>query len=136
MALRVNIVLACATDGVISVLAATLLLLKFGNPYVAFAVTLAIPPLSCWLGGLRRPPAVAMIAVMAGIGWFFGTCFTSVVVVAGAARIERNASLPLAGYDQIVPCAACSAVMAVIWACVVALPENGGSSRIKNNGDA
>ena len=57
-------------------------------------------------------------------------------MVAGAARIERNASLPLAGYDQIVPCAACSAVMAVIWACVVALPENGGSSRIKNNGDA
>ena len=123
------------SGGVVSVLVAILLLLKFGNPYIAFLAALGIPPLACWLGGLRRPTAVAMIAVMAGIGWFIGNCFTDAVVVGGATRIQRNASLPLAGYDPTVPCAICSALFAIVWACVVALPKSVDCNLIKMNGE-
>ena len=123
MAIRINVIVACLAGSVVSVLLAILLMLKLDSAFAAFLPTLLIPPLSCWLGGLRRRDTLLMIAIFGTIGWFAGTAFTQVVAMGPQSQIEHNVKRPLAGNDPIVPCAICGGIFAFGRACFVVTPN-------------
>ena len=112
MAFRLNLLAFCFAGGVVSVIAALLILVKTDSPFLAFIPTLVIPAGFCWLGGVRHRKTLIMISVFAVIGWFAGTTLTPVISMGPRLQLEKIMNSPLAGHGEIVPCAVLGAIFA------------------------
>ena len=130
MAFKTNLLATCLAGGVISVIAAMLILVKTGSPFLAFIPTAVIPAGCCWLAGLRDQKTLFMIAVFATIGWFAGTALTPVVAMGPQLQLEKIMNSPFAGHGALVPCAVLGAIFAFCRTVFVNPPQKTDSDSI------
>ena len=130
MAFRINLLATCLAGGVISVLAAMLILVKTDSPFLAFVPTAVIPAGFCWLAGLRDQKTLFMISVFATIGWFAGTALTPVISMGPRLQLEKTMNSPLAGNGAIIPCAVLGAIFAFCRAVFAGSPQKTNSDMI------
>ena len=120
MGYRFNVITDCLAGCLISALLSILLMLEFDSVFLAFLPMITIPPLSCWLGGLRNRNSLVAIAIFGSIGWFAGTASKPIMMaMRSQSPIERKDSLPLAGYEPVIPSAICAGIFALGCACFV-----------------
>ena len=109
---RFHVVTDCLAGCLISVLLSIFLMLKFDSTAVGLIPMIIVPPLSVWLGGVRRRDSLLLIAVLGLVGWFAGA-YASDFVFDSQARVEGQAELSLVGIYSIVSSAIGSGVFAL-----------------------
>ena len=113
MAFRFHVVTDCLGGCAISILLSILLALKFDSAVVGLMPMLIIPPLGCWLGGVRRRDSLLMIAVFGLVGWFVGA-YAFNALVGPQSQGDGMAELPLSGFYSILSCAIGSGGFALV----------------------